>query len=148
MLICRNIGRGETHAKALRTLRKSGEKIGEGGFGEVHVVEQREPVKRKVAVKIIKLGMDTCQVVARFVAERQALVLLDHPNIAKVRDAGAAETAALISSWNWSAVLRSPSTAMATSSSEAHESVDAFLHRSANSFDKFRAAGMGQTGPQ
>jgi serine/threonine protein kinase/tetratricopeptide (TPR) repeat protein len=68
------------------------EKIGEGGFGMVYVAEQREPVKRRVALKIIKLGMDTRQVVARFEAERQALALMDHPNIAKVLDAGATET--------------------------------------------------------
>ena len=68
------------------------EKIGEGGFGEVYVAEQREPVKRRVALKIIKLGMDTKQVVARFEAERQALALMDHPNIAKVLDAGATST--------------------------------------------------------
>src|ERR1044071_7936305 len=59
------------------------EKIGEGGFGVVYVAEQREPVKRQVALKVIKLGMDTRQVVARFEAERQALALMDHPNIAK-----------------------------------------------------------------
>jgi serine/threonine protein kinase len=68
------------------------EKLGEGGFGVVYVAEQREPVKRRVALKIIKLGMDTKQVVARFEAERQALALMDHPNIAKVLDAGATET--------------------------------------------------------
>src|SRR5262245_29589585 len=68
------------------------EKIGEGGFGAVYVAEQREPVKRRVALKIIKLGMDTRHVVARFEAERQALALMDHPNIAKVLDAGATET--------------------------------------------------------
>ena len=68
------------------------EKIGEGGFGAVYVAEQREPVKRRVALKIIKLGMDTRQVVARFEAERQALALMDHPNIAKVLDAGATAT--------------------------------------------------------
>jgi serine/threonine protein kinase/WD40 repeat protein len=68
------------------------EKLGEGGFGTVWVAEQREPVKRRVALKIIKLGMDTRQVVARFEAERQALALMDHPNIAKVLDAGATET--------------------------------------------------------
>jgi WD40 repeat protein/tRNA A-37 threonylcarbamoyl transferase component Bud32 len=68
------------------------EKIGEGGFGVVYVAEQREPVKRRVALKVIKLGMDTRQVVARFEAERQALALMDHPNIAKVLDAGATET--------------------------------------------------------
>src|SRR6266436_398316 len=68
------------------------EKIGEGGFGVVYVAEQKEPVKRRVALKIIKLGMDTRQVVARFEAERQALAMMDHPNIAKVFDAGATET--------------------------------------------------------
>jgi serine/threonine protein kinase len=68
------------------------EKIGEGGFGEVWMADQREPVKRRVALKIIKLGMDTRQIVARFEAERQALALMDHPNIAKVFDAGATET--------------------------------------------------------
>ena len=67
------------------------EKIGEGGFGVVYVAEQKEPVKRRVALKIIKLGMDTRQVVARFEVERQALALMDHPNIAKVLDAGATE---------------------------------------------------------
>src|SRR5262249_27771775 len=68
------------------------EKIGEGGFGVVYVAEQKEPVKRRVALKIIKLGMDTRQVVGRFEAERQALALMDHPNIAKVLDAGATES--------------------------------------------------------
>src|SRR5216683_608939 len=68
------------------------EKVGEGGFGTVYVAEQREPVKRRVALKIIKLGMDTKQVIARFEAERQALALMDHPNIAKVLDAGATDT--------------------------------------------------------
>jgi len=64
------------------------EKIGEGGFGEVWMAEQREPVKRRVALKIIKLGMDSRQIVARFEAERQALALMDHPNIAKIFDGG------------------------------------------------------------
>src|SRR5262249_32027510 len=68
------------------------EKIGEGGFGAVYVAEQHEPVKRRVALKIIKLGMDTRDVVARFEAERQALAMMDHPNIARVLDAGATET--------------------------------------------------------
>ena len=68
------------------------ERVGEGGFGVVYVAEQQEPVKRRVALKIIKLGMDTRQVVARFEAERQALALMDHPNIAKVLDAGATAT--------------------------------------------------------
>src|SRR5688572_2488609 len=68
------------------------EQIGEGGFGVVYVAEQREPVKRRVALKVIKLGMDTRQVVARFEAERQALALMDHPNITRVLDAGATDT--------------------------------------------------------
>jgi non-specific serine/threonine protein kinase/serine/threonine-protein kinase len=68
------------------------ERIGEGGMGEVWMAEQREPIQRMVALKIIKAGMDTKQVVARFEAERQALALMDHPNIAKVFDAGATES--------------------------------------------------------
>ncbi len=64
------------------------EKVGEGGCGVVYVAEQTEPVRRRVALKIIKLGMDTKQVVARFEAERQALAMMDHPNIAKILDAG------------------------------------------------------------
>jgi tetratricopeptide (TPR) repeat protein len=68
------------------------EKIGTGGFGDVWMAEQEEPVRRRVALKIIKLGMDTKEVIARFEAERQALALMDHPNIAKVHDGGATET--------------------------------------------------------
>ncbi len=68
------------------------EQIGEGGFGVVYMAEQEEPVRRRVALKIIKLGMDTRRVVARFEAERQALALMDHPNIAKVFDAGATQS--------------------------------------------------------
>ncbi|MBL9172433.1 MAG: protein kinase, partial [Verrucomicrobiales bacterium] len=64
------------------------EVIGEGGFGEVWMAEQREPVKRRVALKILKPGMDSRQIVARFEAERQALALMDHPNIARIFDAG------------------------------------------------------------
>ena len=64
------------------------EQIGEGGMGLVFVAEQQQPVRRKVALKVIKPGMDTRQVVARFEAERQALALMDHPNIAKVLDGG------------------------------------------------------------
>ncbi len=67
------------------------ERIGEGGCGVVYIVEQERPVRRKVALKIIKLGMDTRQVVARFEAERQALAMMDHPGIAKVFEAGATE---------------------------------------------------------
>ncbi|MBX3394157.1 MAG: serine/threonine protein kinase [Phycisphaerae bacterium] len=66
--------------------------IGEGGFGLVFLAEQREPVKRRVALKVIKLGMDTKQVIARFEAERQALAMMDHPNIARVFDGGATAT--------------------------------------------------------
>lgn len=68
------------------------QQIGEGGCGVVYMAEQEQPVQRRVALKIIKLGMDTKQVIARFEAERQALALMDHPNIAKVFDAGATET--------------------------------------------------------
>jgi len=67
------------------------EKIGEGGMAVVYMAEQQEPIRRKVALKIIKLGMDTKQVIARFEAERQALAMMDHPNIAKVFDAGGTE---------------------------------------------------------
>lgn len=67
------------------------EEIGEGGFGVVYLAEQEEPVHRRVALKIIKLGMDTREVISRFEAERQALALMDHPNIARVLDAGATE---------------------------------------------------------
>ena len=68
------------------------QQIGEGGCGVVYMAEQQEPVRRKVALKVIKLGMDTKSVIARFEAERQALALMDHPNIAKVLDAGATDT--------------------------------------------------------
>ena len=68
------------------------QEIGEGGFGLVFMAEQLEPVQRKVALKIIKAGMDTREVIARFEAERQALALMDHPNIARVLDAGATES--------------------------------------------------------
>ena len=68
------------------------QQIGEGGCGVVYMAEQEEPVRRRVALKVIKLGMDTKSVIARFEAERQALALMDHPNIAKVLEAGATET--------------------------------------------------------
>ncbi|MBI3860326.1 MAG: protein kinase, partial [Planctomycetia bacterium] len=68
------------------------QQIGEGGFGVVYMAEQLEPVRRKVALKIIKLGMDTKQVVARFESERQALALMDHPHIARVFDAGSTDS--------------------------------------------------------
>ena len=68
------------------------QKIGEGGCGMVYMAEQETPVRRRVALKVIKLGMDTRNVIARFEAERQALAMMDHPNIARVLDAGATET--------------------------------------------------------
>src|SRR5580704_1127967 len=68
------------------------EQIGEGGFGLVFVAEQQKPVRRRVALKVVKPGMDTRDVIARFDAERQALALMDHPNIARVLDAGATDS--------------------------------------------------------
>jgi serine/threonine protein kinase len=68
------------------------EQIGEGGMGVVFMAEQSEPIQRRVALKIIKPGMDTRQVIARFEAERQALAMMDHPNIAKVLDAGTTDS--------------------------------------------------------
>jgi serine/threonine protein kinase/WD40 repeat protein len=68
------------------------QKLGEGGFGVVFLAEQEQPVRRKVALKIIKPGMDSKQIIARFEAERQALALMDHPNIARVLDAGTTES--------------------------------------------------------
>jgi serine/threonine protein kinase/tetratricopeptide (TPR) repeat protein len=94
-------GPGGTIQLALSSTEKPGDRIGrykllqqigEGGCGVVYMAEQEEPVHRRVALKVIKLGMDTKQVIARFEAERQALALMDHPNIAKVLDAGATET--------------------------------------------------------
>ncbi len=67
------------------------QRIGEGGCGVVYMAEQEEPVRRRVALKVIKLGMDTKSVIARFETERQALALMDHPNIARVLDAGTTE---------------------------------------------------------
>jgi serine/threonine protein kinase/Tfp pilus assembly protein PilF len=63
--------------------------LGEGGMGTVYLAEQREPIRRQVALKVVKLGMDTSQVLARFANERQALAIMDHPNIARIFDAGA-----------------------------------------------------------
>src|SRR5262249_14176591 len=87
-----NSGKGAEGPGILIGHYKLLEKIGEGGFGEVYMAEQRQPIKRRVALKIIKIGMNNREVVARFEAERQALALMDHPNIAKVFDAGATET--------------------------------------------------------
>ncbi len=95
-------GRGQETAEILSPItEKAGtiigpyrlmEQIGEGGFGLVFVAEQKTPIQRKVALKIIKPGMDTREVVARFEAERQALAVMDHPNIARVFDGGATES--------------------------------------------------------
>src|SRR6185369_7050202 len=63
--------------------------LGEGGMGTVYLAEQREPIRRHVALKVVKLGMDTSHVLARFANERQALAMMDHPNIARILDAGA-----------------------------------------------------------
>jgi serine/threonine protein kinase len=71
------------------------QKIGEGGFGVVYMAEQEKPVRRMVALNIIKPGMDTAQVIARFESERQALAMMDHPHIAKVLDAGGGPPGAL-----------------------------------------------------
>jgi len=68
------------------------QQLGEGGFGSVFEAEQEQPVRRRVALKVIKLGMDTREVIARFEAERQALAMMDHPHIARVLDAGATES--------------------------------------------------------
>jgi serine/threonine protein kinase/WD40 repeat protein len=88
---------GPSESTVVLTMEKAGdiigrykllEQIGEGGCGVVYMAEQQEPVRRRVALKVIKLGMDTKQVVARFEAERQALAMMDYPNIARVLDAG------------------------------------------------------------
>ncbi|HEV7926951.1 MAG TPA: protein kinase, partial [Verrucomicrobiae bacterium] len=94
-------GRARTIRVTLPPVEKLGDRvgrykilqqIGEGGCGVVYMAEQEEPVRRRVALKVIKLGMDTKSVIARFEAERQALAMMDHPNIAKVLDAGATDT--------------------------------------------------------
>jgi eukaryotic-like serine/threonine-protein kinase len=84
------------------------QQLGEGGMGVVFMAEQEEPIQRKVALKLIKPGMDSAQVLARFESERQALALMDHPNIAKVLDAGGIVAAVWPATWavtsrtNWS----------------------------------------------
>ena len=101
------------------------EQIGEGGMGVVYVAEQTVPVRRKVALKVIKPGMDTKQVIARFEAERQALAMMDHPNIARIFDGGVTSplakggfggVAGPTSSWSWSAACPSPSIATGSGS--------------------------------
>jgi hypothetical protein len=90
------------------------QQIGEGGMGVVYMAEQSEPVQRKVALKVIKPGMDSRQVVARFEAEKQALALMDHINIARVPMPGPRKPAGRTSSWSWSTASPSPSTATTT----------------------------------
>ena len=88
------------------------QKIGEGGCGVVYMAEQEEPVRRRVALKIIKLGMDTRSVIARFEAERQALAMMEHPSIARVLDAGATETGRPFFVMELVMATASPNTAM------------------------------------
>lgn len=97
------------------------EQIGEGGFGLVFMAEQQQPVRRKVAIKVLKPGMDSRQVIARFEAERQALALMDHPNIARVLEAGATpgEPGGLGTGWPYVVMMlvrgcRSPTSATRT----------------------------------
>jgi serine/threonine protein kinase len=90
------------------------EQIGEGGMGLVFVAEQLQPVRRKVAVKVLKPGMDSRAVVARFEAERQALALMDHPHIARVLDGGRRRLGGPTSQWSWSAACPSRTTAIRT----------------------------------
>ena len=92
------------------------EPIGEGGMGTVYMAEQTHPVRRLVALKVIKAGMDGRQVLTRFDAERQALALMDHPNIARVLDAGATDAGRPYFAWSWSRACRSPATATSTAS--------------------------------
>ena len=91
-----DLGPTETYRDSSPTAERIGpyrilQKLGEGGMGEVYLAEQEKPVRRRVALKVIKRGMDTKQVVGRFEVERQALALMNHPNVAKVFDAGATE---------------------------------------------------------
>src|SRR5262245_41621118 len=85
-------GKNERVGAVLGGRYKLVEEIGEGGMGQVFMAKQTEPVKRAVAVKVIKTGMDSKAVLARFEAERQALALMDHPNIARVLDAGTTDS--------------------------------------------------------
>src|SRR5580658_253459 len=93
-----SIGAGQSRTQTLHSATASDDDfgryqilrtLGEGGMGTVYLAEQREPIRRSVALKVIKLGMDTGQVLARFANERQALAMMDHPNIARIFDAGA-----------------------------------------------------------
>jgi serine/threonine protein kinase len=90
--------------------------LGQGGMGLVYEAEQLEPFHRMVALKVIRLGMDHSEVLARFESERQSLAVMDHPNIAKALDAGTTRTGFRTSSWSSSRASRSPTTATATTS--------------------------------
>jgi serine/threonine protein kinase len=87
------------------------QQIGEGGFGVVYMAEQNRPVHRRVAFKIIKPGMDSAQVIARFEAERQALAMMDHQNIARSSTLALPRADVLFSLWSWCMAYPSPSTA-------------------------------------
>ena len=95
------------------------QKIGEGGMGEVWLAEQKEPVRRRVALKLVKAGMNSREVVARFESERQALALMDHPAIAKVLDAGATPEGAPYFVMEYVVGFRSQPTATTTGSARA-----------------------------
>ena len=94
-----SVGAGESETETIHSATAAGDDdfgryqilrpLGEGGMGTVYLAEQREPIRRRVALKVVKLGMDTGQVLARFANERQALAMMDHPNIARIFDAGA-----------------------------------------------------------
>ena len=95
-----SVGAGESGTQTIDTVKAGGgdddfgryhilRTLGEGGMGTVYLAEQREPIRRPVALKVVKLGMDTSQVLARFANERQALAMMEHPNIARIFDAGA-----------------------------------------------------------
>jgi hypothetical protein len=88
------------------------QQLGEGGMGVVFLAEQEEPVRRQVALKVIKAGLDSARVLARFEQERQALALMDHPISPKCSTPAARRRAGLTSSWNWSRDCPSPSTAI------------------------------------
>src|SRR4051812_48977857 len=96
------------------------QRIGEGGFGAVYMAEQEHPIRRRVAVKLIKLGMDTRQVIARFEAERQALAMMDHRGIARVFDAGATDAARRIDSGQYGATPDLEATIYATVAETYH----------------------------
>ena len=90
--------------------------LGEGGMGAVYLAEQTQPLRRLVALKVVKLGLSSAQILSRFNYERQALALMEHPNIARVYDAGASERAGPSSSWSTSTGCPSRSIAIAAAS--------------------------------